>query len=105
MIIQAAQHVCRQFGIPYVSYSDDWIIVLEKEGRKHIICGYAFGLNSDAASASANDKVATYCLLEASKLPVTAHFLLSTIVDTAINRQQLDSLLARYSDMVIKPLR
>jgi glutathione synthase/RimK-type ligase-like ATP-grasp enzyme len=91
--------------LAYAAYSDNWVIVLDYKTRRHIICGYAFGLNSDAASASANDKVATYCLLAASNLPAIPHYLLSTIVDTDINRPLLGTLMARYSDMVIKPLR
>jgi len=105
MIVEAARLMSRRYGLACTTYSDDWVIVLEKDGRRLVICGYAFGLNTDAASACANDKVATYHLLAAMRLPVVPHYLLSTIVTERVDRQLLGRLLEEHTSLVVKPLR
>ena len=104
-IVETVRRAAERHGIAYTTYSDDWIIVLEKNGRRHIICGYAFGINTDAASSLADDKVATYQLLEAAGLPAIPHYLLSTVVDPGVDTSMLSALLSEHSDLVIKPLK
>lgn len=104
-IVEAARLASKQYALTLRSYSEDWIIVLEKADKRHILCGYALGINNDAASSSANDKVATYCLLSAAGVASVPHHLLSTVIDAGISVGILSELLQQYADVVVKPLR
>jgi ribosomal protein S6--L-glutamate ligase len=55
--------------------SDGWVIRLEGEHRRRWVVGYQFDLNTTAASAVAQDKVATYLALTRAGLAAVPHVL------------------------------
>lgn len=69
------EQVCREQQIAMQRFSGDWVLRLERGGEHHWIVGYTFSLNNAGSTELANDKVATYQALTASKLPAVEHYL------------------------------
>lgn len=63
-------------GIDIVSYSDDWVHVLQHGGKTRYVNGYRFDLNASAAAQNANDKAAASSLLAAADIAAMPHTLL-----------------------------
>lgn len=55
--------------------SKDWIIELESDGVYKYIFGYNFEINSSTAQMIAQDKCATYEVLQSKEIPVVEHIL------------------------------
>ncbi|MEL7542534.1 MAG: RimK-like protein [Pseudomonadota bacterium] len=55
------------------TYSHDWIIELEREGRAHHVFGYDLGLNPSTVHRICNDKAATAEILAARDIDVIPH--------------------------------
>ena len=68
--------ICKERGIKVQRISYDWIKILEKEGKTSILVAYNFELNSAVSKVIANDKYATYALLEANDIPIIEHKLI-----------------------------
>ncbi len=77
-MVGVIKDICRNRGITFVSYSDDWILELSKGSKTTRIFGYKFGLNDASATAIAGDKVATYQLLQANGVSAVDHRLIRT---------------------------
>lgn len=59
--------------------SDGWVIRLTRELTRRWVVGYQFDLNTTAASAVAQDKVATYLALEGAGLAAVPHVLVRSL--------------------------
>ncbi|MGI9407025.1 MAG: ATP-grasp domain-containing protein [Hyphomicrobiaceae bacterium] len=57
------------------TYSHDWIVELEHDGRVHHVFGYDLGLNSSTTHRLCNDKAATYEVLSAHGVNAFPHYL------------------------------
>lgn len=104
VLIQAIEAACLTHRITATYFSDKWVIKLQKGDHSHLIYAHSIGLNSDASSRVAADKVATHELLAGTSIPSVPHFLLSSIIDPVISPEALNQLLEKYNDLVIKPL-
>ena len=67
------KEICEEDHISYKTLSKDWMIQLDKNGKRAFIVGSKFSINSDTASKIASDKYATYEVLKASHIPVIEH--------------------------------
>jgi hypothetical protein len=70
--------ICRDRGINFRTFSDDWVLELEKVSHVRRVIGYQFDLNDAVAAHIAQDKVAAYQILASRDIPVVSHFLLRT---------------------------
>ncbi|MFZ1250093.1 MAG: hypothetical protein WAR37_01435 [Candidatus Microsaccharimonas sp.] len=75
-LIDAIRSICEARNIAFTSYSDDWLLELTYKATTKRILGYKFPLNLGIASQIAEDKVATYTLLNAYNVPAVPHVLL-----------------------------
>jgi glutathione synthase/RimK-type ligase-like ATP-grasp enzyme len=55
--------------------SDGWLIVMQKDVRRHLVFGHDIGLNSAVARGVANDKAATAEILAQSRIACVPHTL------------------------------
>lgn len=105
-ILAAVRAVCKSHGVTYRTFSDGWIIRLEKAGRRHYLYGYGdLGMNLHAVAQIALDKVAAYLVLDDAGVPAVPHWLLSTVISPEIDPQLLTRLLAEHGSLVVKPLK
>lgn len=105
-ILAAVRRVCETRGIAYRTFSDGWIVRMEKAARRHYLYGYGdLGMNTHAAAQIALDKVAAYLLLDDAGVPAVPHWLLSTVAAPEIDRPFVSRLLAEHGPLVIKPLK
>jgi glutathione synthase/RimK-type ligase-like ATP-grasp enzyme len=96
--------ICRERGIEYQNFSDDWVLRLEREQLRKWIIGYTFDLNSATASSLALDKVASYQALAADNLPVIEHYLARSRASVNVQMKNLTEL-SENRPVVIKPLQ
>lgn len=98
-IVRMLRSLAEQRGIAFSSWSDDWLIQLQKESDIHRVIGYRFDLNNSVAAEIAQDKVATYTVLASENISAVPHVLVRTKVSSA-GKQALDG----WQHIVIKPL-
>ncbi len=89
-------------GIAYTAMSDGWVIRLEKGMALRWVLGYQFDVNGAAASAVAQDKVATHDALKQAGVPSVEHILVRALPSQAFPAKQLTSLFT--GPFVLKPL-
>jgi len=70
--------ICIARGIRVTSFSDDWLIELEKDQQTARILGYKFSINNSVSAGIAQDKVAAYELLNYHNVPAVEHRLIRT---------------------------
>ena len=70
------QEICLEEDIQFHTISNDWILVLEKDGESHYICGSHFDLNNYVSGKICNDKYACYSALKYHQLPVCDYHIL-----------------------------
>lgn len=99
LLVRIVQSICREQGIIFRSYSDDWILELTKNDIQKRICGYKFPLNDSAAATIAQDKVAAYQVLLAGGVAAVEHVL----IRTKATREQWPEILMP-NGFVLKPL-
>lgn len=91
--------ICDEQGISFTSFSDEWLLQLEKDGKVARVLGYKFGLNDSVSGYIAQDKVASYELMKYHDVPAVPHHLIRTKAGDA-NWKELP-----WSEgMVVKPL-
>src|SRR5687768_10357502 len=93
------REICEERGISFTSFSDDWLLHMEKGGKIARVLGYKCSLNDSVASSIAQDKVAAYELLSHYVVSAVPHFLIRTKANEADWKK-----LSWHSGMVIKPL-
>lgn len=101
--------ICEENGISLQFLSQNWIKRLEKSGKVRYVAGYKFDLNSQGTSILADDKFATYEILNFAKVPVIQHALLYEItnhLEHAAGRNSLEYIAEYFykwgKQMVIK---
>lgn len=105
-ILAAVRRVCETHDVTYRTFSDGWIIRLQKGSRQHYLYGYGdLGMNKHVAAQIALDKVAAYLLLDDAGVPAVPHWLLSTMVAPVIDQPLVSRLLAEHGPLVVKPLK
>lgn len=91
--------ICEEQEISFTSFSDDWLLHLEKDGKVARVLGYKFSLNDSVAAGIAQDKVASYELLKYYNIPAVLHYLIrAKASDTGWRK------LPWHDGMVLKPL-
>jgi len=76
-LVKLLQEITKEEGVEMKTFSRDWIITLEKNGKVGRIFGYNFSLNDSFSAKAAQDKVATTLLLQDENIPVLEHVLVS----------------------------
>lgn len=66
------EEICIEKGINCTFLSKDWLIILEKDGKRRFITGYKFDINSCGASLLSDDKFSTYTYLNNQNIPVVS---------------------------------
>ncbi len=95
------QRLCADKGIAIKTFSDDWVLTLEKGDVRRLIYGFKLGgLNDGAAVAISQDKVATYELLKDAHIAAVPHALIST---RANSYDQWEKHAKKWQRFVIKP--
>ncbi|MEO5950483.1 MAG: ATP-grasp domain-containing protein [Candidatus Saccharimonadales bacterium] len=77
-LVRIVRYICEVNQISLKTFSDDWILELNKGDITRRICGYKFALNDSAAATIAQDKVASYEVLHAGGVPAAEHRLIRT---------------------------
>lgn len=96
--------ICNKHDIHITSFSDEWIMKLEKNGQVKWIVSSQFDINHSATSDVVADKVACYYAIADQKIPAVEHQLMRIIVSPEI----LHTNFAHFptdKPVVIKPLR
>jgi glutathione synthase/RimK-type ligase-like ATP-grasp enzyme len=75
---------CKRAGIDLQTFSDDWVLRLARDGVTKWAVGYRFDVNGAAAADLAQDKVATYLVLNAAGVDVVPHFLVRVLPEETI---------------------
>jgi glutathione synthase/RimK-type ligase-like ATP-grasp enzyme len=107
--VRYLQRFAERNDISITRMSDDWILVLEKDGIRHIAFGYDIGLNSSTAHRVANDKAATYDILAHNNIPALQHlvFLHPRFAKHLSHDGNWQIILAKFQqwnrDIVVKP--
>ena len=79
LVPQVVRDICARRGIAYQSFSDDWVLRLQKGDDVRWVVGYRFDVNTSAAGQLAQDKVATYMTLAAAGVPAIEHYLIRSV--------------------------
>jgi len=99
LLPRMVRDICTARGIRMTSFSDDWLIELEKNQQTARILGYKFSINNSVSAGIAQDKVAAYELLNYHDVPAVEHRLIRT------KAGDTDWRVWSWNDgMVIKPL-
>lgn len=96
LFVKFISDICKEQDINLATFSGDWVMELEKEGKTSRILGYKFDLNNGVSAGIVQDKVAAYELMNAHQIPATPHFLIREIGD-------VDKCLYK-GEVVLKPL-
>ncbi|PLS81351.1 hypothetical protein CYG49_02365 [Candidatus Saccharibacteria bacterium] len=103
MLPDAIRSACDKRGITVTSFSDDWILKLQKDQQEEWIHVYSFSCNNAAAAANASDKVATSVILESAALPIVPHVTARTYISRARRTPDIKAI-ANNGPVVIKPI-
>lgn len=71
--IELLREICNDLKINMKLLSKDYVIMLEKEGKRKFITGYKFSNNDHALGNVLDDKYATYDVLKYLNMPVCEH--------------------------------
>ena len=106
--ISMLKEIASEENIRLITFSYDWMGVLEKDGKRGAFWGYQLPENRAGAHLIAKDKSATYELLTKSGVPAVPHFLFITPEEFAFlgvqsNWDGIYALLEKYGKIVLKP--
>jgi glutathione synthase/RimK-type ligase-like ATP-grasp enzyme len=99
LMVGFVSDICRERGIEFRTYSNEWVLELKKNGITKRVIGYKFALNDAAASGIAGDKVAAHLLLQEAGIPSVPHRLLR-VRTTPIQKETMTN----WGKVVVKPL-
>jgi len=99
MLDRVLPEVANELGVGYRSFSKDWVHHFSRGDARAEVFGYKFSINNAAASATADDKVATAALLEDANVPCIPHVLVYN------HKGQIDRYASIDGEVVAKPLR
>lgn len=100
-MVDIIKKICEERSIVVRSFSDDWILELSKDDQKSFVYGYRFGINSSSAEGVAQDKVATYQVLDSNDIPAVPHVIVST---RATSHDGWKDAVAEWGRFIVKPL-
>jgi glutathione synthase/RimK-type ligase-like ATP-grasp enzyme len=109
IFVEAIRNYAAAHGIDVEIRSDGWLILMQRDGRRHFAFGYDIGLNGATAHRIANDKAATAEVLQLAGIACVPHQLflnpkLGKHVTPDASPGALPGLLARYPNgLVVKP--
>ena len=95
-IVSIVADICAAHNYDIHTYSYDWVIEITHGDKTGKIFGYKFSLNDSASANIAQDKVASYEILNGHDVPAAAHYLLRT----KAGLQSVDIV----GEVVLKPL-
>ncbi len=99
------KEICEPKDIALVTYSDNWVIKLTKGDWVSWIYGYHFAINNGAVSEIANDKVATYLVLEQAGVSAVPHYLVRSAAKEKLSEQTIKERVTKPdTPFVFKPL-
>jgi hypothetical protein len=76
MLIRIIREICTELSIKMTTSFTDWIVRIEADnGRRAMVFGYDFGLNSSSAAQIAGDKAATAACLGSNGVDCVPHYL------------------------------
>lgn len=99
LMVEIIRDICKQRGIEFATYSDDWVLEMKKAGKTRRVIGYRFSINDSASASIAQDKVATHLLLERAGVSSVPHVLLRPKVS-----DQQRGAIEPWGTVVVKPL-
>ena len=73
LILRSVRRYAAARGLDVDTHGDGWIAELKFGARSHFVHGYDIGLNSASSHRIANDKAATFEVLNAAGLPAVPH--------------------------------
>ena len=101
--------VCDEMGIKMEKLSYNWILQLTKDEKVRHITSSTFDLNPEASGIIANDKYATYTVLNSQNIPVVKHTMIfnpatriGLIEDNGI-WSIITTEFLKYGSLVVKP--
>ena len=94
---------CQRSGIDFQAFSDDWVLRLTRNDTIRWIVGNKFDVNRSGAGEVAQDKVATYAVLEAVGIEAIPHYLVRSLPLELIHVENLHQMLDGMP-VVAKPL-
>lgn len=97
-IVGMVKGACAEIGAEVHSFSDDWVLELQKGELRGRIFGYKFGLNNAVAASIAQDKVAAFQVMTAHGINAVEHYLVRPSDDSTWSRMPLKT------DVIAKPL-
>ena len=80
---------CRRADIDFHAFSSEWVLRLAKGNVTRWVVGYKFDINGAAAGEVAQDKVATYMVLNAAGIQAVPHYLVRSLPHEAIHTSEL----------------
>jgi glutathione synthase/RimK-type ligase-like ATP-grasp enzyme len=107
--VAAVRKYCAENGIAVEVRSQGWLIIMQRDSRRHIAFGYDVGLNSAVAHRVANDKAATTEVLQLSGVPCIPHTLflspkMSEYIPPQRSWEAMNALLRQNPEgIVVKP--
>lgn len=99
MLDRVLPEVATNLSVGYRSFSKDWVHHFTSNGKQAEVFGYKFSINNAAASATADDKVATAALLEDAGVPCIPHVLVYN------HNGEINRYASVDGEVVAKPLR
>lgn len=73
LILASVRRYAAARGIAVSTHGDGWIVELKLGARSHFVHGYDLGLNNASSQRIANDKAATFDVLDAAGLAAVPH--------------------------------
>jgi len=107
MIVKIIKEICQEEAIKFTSYSYDWILQLEKDGKIGFIFGYNFSINNTTSARICDDKCATSDILTYFGIPAVEHFFFMSpnnihYIGEKGNWNKIIALFAKYETLVCK---
>lgn len=107
-IVRIIKEICRDEQINFKSFSNDYILKLEKNNRTMYIYGNKFPNNTAAIEQICNDKAALSDILDCYNVPHVKHFyfdspILEEYCSESGNWSKMQKLLKEYNILVCKP--
>lgn len=100
---ELVKEACARQGIDFASFSDDWILRLQKGGKTEWVVGYGFGLNNSSSDRLANDKVGQFLAMHEAGIPCFEHYLAKSLAGPKVLYNELQHL-NHSKPYVTKPL-
>ena len=107
MLVKIIKEICAEEAITFASFSYDWILRLQKNGKLGFLLGYNLGINNSTSARICDDKGAASEILLHAGIPAVEHFFFMTplnihYVGVNGNWPRIQRLLAQHGVLVCK---